>query len=67
METKGVASVRSPVRNLQQYEPSVTHEHFVRAVVESFQDEYAINEPVHSHFLRSCAADSDAPSVRFAL
>ena len=67
METKGVASVRSPVRNLQQYEPSVTHEHFVRAVVESFQDEYAINEPVRFHFLRSCAADSDAPSVRFAL
>lgn len=50
METRGVASVRSPVRNLQQYEQSATHERFVRAVVEGFQDEYNINETVRAFF-----------------
>ncbi|KAF6748958.1 Lipoyltransferase and lipoate-protein ligase [Ephemerocybe angulata] len=33
MVTKGVASVRSPVCNLQQYNPEVTHEAFTNAVV----------------------------------
>ncbi|KAK7060237.1 hypothetical protein VNI00_001002 [Paramarasmius palmivorus] len=44
METKGVASVRSPVCNLQQFDSSVTHERFVDAVVREFSLEYGIAE-----------------------
>ncbi|KAF8450260.1 hypothetical protein L210DRAFT_2377354 [Boletus edulis BED1] len=44
MHTKGVASVRSPVRNLLQSSASATHEGFVDAVIESFRQEYAIDE-----------------------
>ncbi|KAI0347459.1 Lipoyltransferase and lipoate-protein ligase [Trametopsis cervina] len=47
METKGVASVRSPVCNLQQFDSSVNHEKFVNAVVSTFRDEYDIHEDVH--------------------
>lgn len=46
METKGVASVRSPVCNLQQFEPSVSHSMFVDAVVQAFRREYYIDEDV---------------------
>ncbi|KZT05542.1 Lipoyltransferase and lipoate-protein ligase [Laetiporus sulphureus 93-53] len=46
METKGVASVRSPVRNLQQFNPSVNHEKFVDATVSAFREEYGINEQI---------------------
>lgn len=46
MQTKGVASVRSPVRNLQSFAPSVSHEAFVDAVISSFKDEYGVNEEV---------------------
>ncbi|KAJ7886705.1 hypothetical protein B0H13DRAFT_2043687, partial [Mycena leptocephala] len=51
MVTKGVASVRSPVCNLQQTSPHVEHDSFVRAVVDEFRREYAVDEaddPVHS-------------------
>lgn len=44
MVTKGVASVRSPVCNLQQYDTNVTHEAFTAAVVNEFQKEYGVNE-----------------------
>jgi lipoate---protein ligase len=44
--TKGVASVRSPVRNLQQYNPGITHEAFVEAVVCAFREHYNIQEEV---------------------
>ncbi|KAI9574432.1 hypothetical protein HD554DRAFT_35481 [Boletus coccyginus] len=44
MHTKGVASVRSPVRNLVQSSASATHEAFVDAVIQSFREEYAIDE-----------------------
>lgn len=44
MVTKGVASVRSPVRNLQQYNSSVTHEAFVQAVINAFREHYDIQE-----------------------
>ncbi|KAI0689233.1 Lipoyltransferase and lipoate-protein ligase [Cytidiella melzeri] len=46
METKGVASVRSPVCNLQQYNPTVTHEDFVEAAVKAFREEYGNEEDV---------------------
>ena len=46
MHTKGVASVRSPVRNLVQSSASVTHEAFVQAVIQSFREEYAIDQEV---------------------
>ena len=46
MITKGVASVRSPVCNLQQYDTNITHEAFTAAVVDEFQKEYGVNEQV---------------------
>ncbi|KAI9000719.1 Lipoyltransferase and lipoate-protein ligase [Trametes punicea] len=48
METRGVASVRSPVCNLQQYSPRVTHEKFVEAVIDAFRDEYGVDEEAHA-------------------
>ncbi|KAI0091836.1 Lipoyltransferase and lipoate-protein ligase [Irpex rosettiformis] len=42
MDTKGVASVRSPVCNLQQYNPSVNHDKFVEAVIKTFREEYSL-------------------------
>ncbi|KAI0650428.1 Lipoyltransferase and lipoate-protein ligase [Trametes meyenii] len=47
METRGVASVRSPVCNLQQYHARVNHDTFVKAVVEAFREEYGVDEEVH--------------------
>ncbi|KAI0082522.1 Lipoyltransferase and lipoate-protein ligase [Panus rudis PR-1116 ss-1] len=47
METKGVTSVRSPVRNLQQYTPGITHEGFVFAIIRSFQQAYGITDPIN--------------------
>ncbi|KAF8874354.1 hypothetical protein BD779DRAFT_1566899 [Infundibulicybe gibba] len=48
MITRGVASVRSPVCNLQQYSNEVTHDTFADAVVAEFRKEYDIHEPVHT-------------------
>ncbi|KAF8076802.1 hypothetical protein FPV67DRAFT_433361 [Lyophyllum atratum] len=42
MITKGVASVRSPVCNLQQFSREITHETFTAAVVDEFRKEYGI-------------------------
>jgi len=47
MITRGVASVRSSVKNLQEFNPSVTHDDFVRAMVQAFREEYYVEEPVH--------------------
>jgi len=44
MITKGVASVRSPVCNLQQFSSSISHETFSVAVVKAFREEYNIDE-----------------------
>jgi lipoate-protein ligase A len=46
MVTRGVASVRSPVKNLQEFCPTVTHDKFVRAMVQAFREEYHLEEPV---------------------
>jgi hypothetical protein len=46
MQTKGVASVRSPVCNLRQHKLDISHEDFVNAVVREFQDHYNIQESV---------------------
>ena len=46
MQTKGVASVRSPVCNLRQHKSNISHEDFVHAVVREFQDHYSIRETV---------------------
>ncbi|KAG7097479.1 hypothetical protein E1B28_004821 [Marasmius oreades] len=40
METKGVASVRSPVCNLQQFISGLSHKAFMDAVVKEFRKEY---------------------------
>ncbi|KAL0576173.1 hypothetical protein V5O48_005814 [Marasmius crinis-equi] len=47
METKGVASVRSPVCNLQQFSTEISHKTFVDAVVQEFQKEYDVVEDVN--------------------
>ncbi|KAJ7628096.1 Lipoyltransferase and lipoate-protein ligase [Mycena rosella] len=44
MVTAGVASVRSPVCNLQQSSPATDHTAFARAVVREFRAEYALDE-----------------------
>jgi lipoate-protein ligase A len=46
MVTKGVPSVRSPVCNLQHFNPNVTHDLFADAVIREFQKEYDIDETV---------------------
>lgn len=46
MVTKGVASVRSPVCNLQQFNVNVSHGDFSDAVVKAFQDEYGVDQEV---------------------
>ncbi|KAH9077017.1 Lipoyltransferase and lipoate-protein ligase [Lactarius deliciosus] len=46
MVTRGVASVRSPVKNLREFSPTVTHDTFVRAMVQAFREEYHVKEPV---------------------
>ncbi|KAI0638498.1 Lipoyltransferase and lipoate-protein ligase [Trametes polyzona] len=48
METRGVASVRSPVCNLQQYHAHVSHEGFVQAMVDAFRQEYGVHDEVHA-------------------
>ncbi|TEB32240.1 Lipoyltransferase and lipoate-protein ligase [Coprinellus micaceus] len=44
MVTKGVASVRSPVCNLQQFNENVSHQAFTNAVVAQFKRDYTIDE-----------------------
>ncbi|EGO27983.1 hypothetical protein SERLADRAFT_462347 [Serpula lacrymans var. lacrymans S7.9] len=44
MVTKGVASVRSPVCNLQQFSSTISHDAFVDAVVHEFRNEFDISE-----------------------
>ncbi|KAL1747257.1 hypothetical protein HDZ31DRAFT_80613 [Schizophyllum fasciatum] len=44
MTTKGVASVRSPVCNLQLFKPSLSHEAFANSMVREFQREYGVTE-----------------------
>ena len=46
MITKGVASVRSPVCNLQQFSSHITHNGFTDAVVDEFRKEYGIDQTV---------------------
>jgi hypothetical protein len=46
MITRGVPSVRSPVKNLQEFSPAVTHDKFLQAMVRAFREEYHVEEPV---------------------
>ena len=47
MTTKGVASVRSPVCNLQLFDSSLSHEAFADSMVREFQREYGVTEEVN--------------------
>ncbi|TFY67634.1 hypothetical protein EVJ58_g1479 [Rhodofomes roseus] len=60
MHTKGVESVRSPVRNLQHFDSAVTHERFVDATVAAFRKEYGIDEQS-----RTVEEDEDAQSIEY--
>jgi len=44
MQGRGVPSVRSPVRNLQDFRPDLDHEKFVLSVISSFAAEFGIEE-----------------------
>ncbi|KDQ15382.1 hypothetical protein BOTBODRAFT_108526 [Botryobasidium botryosum FD-172 SS1] len=44
LTTKGVESVRSPVRNLSHFTPGIAHEAFVGATVREFRKKYGGNE-----------------------
>ncbi|KAF8592114.1 Lipoyltransferase and lipoate-protein ligase [Ramaria rubella] len=46
MVTKGVPSVRSPVHNLRQFKPDITHSEFVDSVIEKFINEYKVNPEI---------------------
>lgn len=48
MVTKGVASVRSPVRNLNEFRPDVSHEDFVDALTRAFREQYGVDKPVYT-------------------
>ncbi|KAN0132546.1 Lipoyltransferase and lipoate-protein ligase [Lactarius tabidus] len=61
MVTRGVASVRSPVKNLREFSPTITHNTFVEAMVQAFREEYHVKEPVQ-YVQASDAADS--PYIR---
>jgi len=54
MVSRGVASVPSPVCNLQHFSSTVTHEAFTNAVIQAFRDEYGVQE--EAYFIES---DSD--------
>ncbi|KAJ7248486.1 hypothetical protein C8J57DRAFT_1189735 [Mycena rebaudengoi] len=47
MITAGVASVRSPVCNLQQFSSTIEHTVFARAVVDEFRKEHFLDEKTH--------------------
>ncbi|TFL05826.1 Lipoyltransferase and lipoate-protein ligase [Pterulicium gracile] len=47
MISKGVSSVRSPVCNLNQVKPGVTHDEFVQSVIKEFSAEFSTDNKVH--------------------
>lgn len=64
MITRGVASIRSPVKNLQEFSPAVTHDKFVRAMVQAFREEYHVGEPVRrSYQVISLSFSSSLPPL----
>lgn len=46
METKGVASVRSPVCNLKQVKPNIESEDVLDAIVHTFKRDYGVTDKV---------------------
>ncbi|KAI0068630.1 Lipoyltransferase and lipoate-protein ligase [Artomyces pyxidatus] len=60
MVTRGVASVRSPVRNLQEFQPKFTHDAFVEAVIDAFREEYGVDGPIHDVF-----ADAESMNIPY--
>ena len=62
MITKGVASVRSPVCNLQQFNSEITHDTFTSSVVREFQNEYGIDTAVRLLDLFPDVITKDVPS-----
>jgi lipoate-protein ligase A len=67
MVTQGVPSVRSPVVNLQQSNPGVTHEGFVRAVELAFRSEYDVDvdeEVGEINYTRGGAEEADGREHR---
>lgn len=66
MITRGVASVRSPVCNLQHFNTNARHETFAEAVVDEFRDEYSIHDEVRSPQL-PLTRDASQSHARFVM
>ncbi|KAG6861965.1 hypothetical protein C0995_009149 [Termitomyces sp. Mi166 len=63
MVTKGVASVRSPVCNLQQFSAIITHDSFTDAVIDEFRKEYGVSAPVRTNVVALKAEENLAQAV----
>ena len=46
MITKGVASVRSPVKNVIHWKNDISHDEFVQAVIRKFIENHNSNNPI---------------------
>ena len=55
--TWGVVSVRSPVKNIREFNPTVTHDTFVRAIIQAFREEYHVEETVCRFHESFCLAN----------
>ena len=63
--TKGVASVRSPVRNLAHFVPDVSHEGFVQAMARAFAEEFDGSGEVRA--AKPSVCETNSPSSRFSM
>lgn len=58
METKGIASFRSPVTTLSAYSAQpITHEAFTQAIVGEFERVYRLNEAMPVHLIDEAAVE----------
>lgn len=46
MVTKGVSSVRSPVKNIIEWQPHITHDTFVAAVIKKFEEHHKVDKKI---------------------
>lgn len=63
MQTKGVASVRSPVNNLQTYLSGLTHSRFVDAVIRAFKAHYDVEVDEEVQYVPEVAETLSIPEI----
>ncbi|TIA86663.1 hypothetical protein E3P99_03625 [Wallemia hederae] len=65
MITKGVASVRSPVKNIVEWQSSITHDTFVDAVIKRFEEHHKVDKKiVVSDIDESVLKEKDGDQIR---